>query len=142
MLEWLKKKKPPPSPLEAEDRPADRVGARQNIEEAATLEKLNRACWLASLSAEKVGEDKLIRPVGEFDGFEHKRYRKLRNEAISIADLLSDDFYRSAALELLIELFIKAGEFDDAQNLFNNITVEMFKKRVAEKYPLLAIRKQ
>jgi pentatricopeptide repeat protein len=118
MFDWFKKRREAPA-AEAGERPV-----HDRPEDAATVERLQRLCWHAQLSAERVGEDKFEwRPVEEWDDYEHKRYGRLRNEGIALADTLSDEFYRSAGLELLIELFMKAGDFDDARLLFENMDV-------------------
>ena len=54
---------------------------------------------------------------------------------------MSDEFCRAAALEHLIALFMKAGDIDDAQRLFANLPVELFKNRAMEKYPQLTLRR-
>jgi hypothetical protein len=137
MFQWKRKREAASESATADETPID-----DRPDEAIAVDQLQKLCWLAELSAARVAADKLEGvDVPEWDEYEHRRYRKFRDEAITIADTLSDEFYRAAALEHLIELFMKAGDIDDAQKLFANLPVELFKKRAMEKYPQLTLRR-
>src|SRR5262245_49741846 len=130
MFDWLKKRETAASEPELADEPP----IDDRPDEAITVDQLQKLCWLAELSATRVAADKSEGvDAPEWDEYEHRRYRKFRDEAITIADTLSDEFYRAAALEHLIQLFMKAGDIDDAQKLFANLPVDLFKKRAMEK---------
>jgi len=134
MFKWVKKKEPTSaSTLQSVDEipPGD----------AETITRVEKLCILAEMSAIGVAQDKTSgRAAEQWDHHEHERYQRLRGEAIALADTITDPVYQATALELLIELFMKAGDLEDARKLFDHLQVELFKKRVAQKHPQLTLR--
>lgn len=70
--------------------------------------------------------------------YEHSRYQRLRDEALQLADKLTDEFYRSAAVHLLVELCMKADDVEDARALFARCEVDFIREKIVEQYPELA----
>jgi hypothetical protein len=64
--------------------------------EAEALVKIKHLCWMAGMSAESVALDKKSgTPPETWDEYEHSRYQRLRDQALQLADNLTDPFYRS-----------------------------------------------
>jgi hypothetical protein len=84
--------------------------------EAEAVTKIKHLCWMAAMSAENVALDKRSGHLREdWNEYEHARYQKLRAEALRLADTLTDEFYRSAAIHFLVEACMKADDVDDAR---------------------------
>ena len=88
------------------------------------------------MSAETVARDRSERmPDHEFDQYEHDRYHKPRSEAVALADTLTDEFYRNAAIHYLAELCMKAGDVSIARVLFSKLEIDFMRAQLLEKYP-------
>jgi hypothetical protein len=57
---------------------------------------------------------------------------------VQLTDTLTDEFYRSAALHLLVDLCMKADDVEIARAFFGHIEVDFIKEKVAAAYPQLA----
>ena len=68
----------------------------------------------------------------EDDLYETERVEKLVSTAIEHANEIEDEFYRSAALHPVAELLTKAGQFDRAEKIINQITVESINAEATE----------
>lgn len=60
----------------------------------------------------------------EDDLYETERVEKTVGAALEHANEIDDDFYRSAALHPVAELLAKAGQFDRAAEIIDQISVE------------------
>jgi len=122
---WFKKKAPPQP--QADGGPPG---------ETETIAKIQKICWLAGMSAENVARDKEANgPPKEWDTYEHDRYARLRAEASQLADSLTDEFYRGAAIHFLVDLCMTAGDVDDARAL---LEIDIFRDKIIKKYPQFA----
>jgi len=68
----------------------------------------------------------------EDDLYETERVEKLVSTALEHANEIDDEFYRSAALHFVAEMLTKAGQFDRAENIINQITVETINAEATE----------
>ena len=57
---------------------------------------------------------------------------KLVGSALEHASEIDDEFYRSAALHPVADLLVKAGQFDRAEEVINQINVEYINEKAAE----------
>jgi hypothetical protein len=57
---------------------------------------------------------------------------------LRLADTITDEFYRSAAIHFLIDLSMRGGDVDDARALFKHVEVDMIRKKIIEAHPQLA----
>jgi hypothetical protein len=60
----------------------------------------------------------------EDDVYETERVEKLINAALAHAQDIQDEFYRSAALQPIANILSKAGQYDKASQLIEEISVE------------------
>lgn len=105
--------------------------------EAEAVIKIKHLCWMAGMSAESVAADKRHVPPDQWDTYEHERYTKLRIEALKLADTLTDEFYRSAAIHFIIDASMKADDVEGARALFKHVEVDIIREKIAEAYPQL-----
>ncbi len=68
----------------------------------------------------------------EDDLYETERVEKLVSTAIEHANEIQDEFYRSAALHPVAELLTKAGQFDRAAEIIDQISVESINAEATE----------
>ena len=132
MFDWFKRagapqeQGAPPPPQSVEAPPG----------EAEAIFKIQKLCWVAGISAETVAGDRSERmPDHEFDRYERDRYHRLRSEAVALADTLTDEFYRNAAIHYLAELCMKAGDVSIARVLFSRLEIDFMRAQLLEKYP-------
>jgi len=69
---------------------------------------------------------------GEDDIYETERVEKLARAALEHANEIDDKFYRSAALHPVAELLTKAGQFERAAEVIDQITVDMINAKASE----------
>ena len=106
--------------------------------EAEALAKIKHLCWMAGMSAESVALDKKSgKPPENWGEYEHSRYQRLRDEALQLADKLTDEFYRSTAVHFLVEICMKADDVDGARALFAQCEVDFIREKIVEQYPEL-----
>jgi hypothetical protein len=68
----------------------------------------------------------------EDDLYETEHVEKLVSSALEHASEIDDEFYRSAALHPVAELLTKAGQFDRAAEIIDQITVEFINEQATE----------
>jgi hypothetical protein len=68
----------------------------------------------------------------EDDLYETEHVEKLVSAALEHANEIEDEFYRSAALHPVAELLTKAGQFDRAAGIIDEITVESINEIATE----------
>jgi hypothetical protein len=106
--------------------------------EAQLVAKIKQICVIAGMSAENVARERednyqpLERPT-----YEQDRYEKFRVEALKLADTLTDEVYRSAAVRFIIDVSIRAGDFDDARALLKHVKVDFIRDKIVASYPQL-----
>jgi hypothetical protein len=133
MFGWFKRGPAPPERAQFQSQDDGPPG------EAEALAKIKHLCWMAGMSAESVALGKKSgTPPEDWDEYEHSRYQRLRDEALQLADKLTDEFYRSAAVHFLVEVCMKAGDVDNARALFAQCEVDFIREKIVEQYPELA----
>jgi hypothetical protein len=108
--------------------------------EAEKVVKIKNLCWLAKGSAESINGLSEADLKDEFNEYELTRYRKLLFEATNLARELRDEFYRDAALHLLIGLLMTAGDEAQAKKLYSVIEVDTIQDAVLKEYPRLGAK--
>ena len=68
----------------------------------------------------------------EDDLYETQRVEKLVSTALEHANEIDDEFYRSAALHPVAKLLSKAGQFERAEEIINQISVEFINAEASE----------
>jgi hypothetical protein len=108
--------------------------------EAEKVVKIKNLCWRAKGSAESINGLSEADLKYEFNEYELTRYRKLLFEATNLARELRDEFYRDAALHLLIGLLMTAGDEAQAKKLYSVIEVDTIQDAVLKEYPRLGAK--
>jgi hypothetical protein len=157
MFGWFKKRPAPPERPQSQSRDDGPPGEAEALAkitpperpqqsrddgppgEAEALVKIKHLCWMAGMSAENVALDKKsgTPPETWVDEYEHSRYQRLRDQAVQLADKLTDEFYRSAAVHFLVETCMKADDVEDARALFAQCEVDFIREEIVEQYPEL-----
>ena len=70
-------------------------------------------------------------------GSESQRYAESRIECIQLADALDNEYFRSAALQPIIELCLKGRDVDDARALFKHVKIAFIRNRMIDDHPEL-----
>ncbi len=73
--------------------------------------------------------------------YERNRYNEFRAKALRVADEITDEFFRSAAIHLLIDVSMKAGDDDDARALLRHVEVNFIREKIETAYPQLKHQK-
>ena len=73
----------------------------------------------------------------EWAQYDLERYRRLRAECIEIADKITDEYYRAVVINYLVEVCMKAADFDDARALFEHQEIRSLQEDIVAKYPEL-----
>ncbi len=68
----------------------------------------------------------------EDDIYEKERVEKLVKNALSHAEKIQDDFYRSSALHFIADLLSKAGQYDRASKLIEQISEDFIQEKATE----------
>jgi hypothetical protein len=107
--------------------------------ETEKMMEIQQLCWLAGISAETVARAKAEeRLEEEWAQYDLERYRRLRAECIEIADKITDEYYRAAAINYLAEVCMKAADIDDARALFKHQDIRSLREDIVALYPELA----
>lgn len=113
--------------------------------EAEKLEHVKRLCWVAGMSAVYLNpgsEDyQTLADAPEQQQYERNRYNEFRAKALRVADEITDEFFRSAAIHLLIDVSMKAGDDDDARALLRHVEVDFIREKIETAYPQLKHQK-
>jgi hypothetical protein len=96
--------------------------------EAEALADIQTLCWLAGIR---------VQNGGDADQYENQRYEKLRLRAVRLADSLTDDYYRSAAIHFFIDFFMKTNDVELARVLFRHVKVDIIRDKIIVAYPQL-----
>jgi hypothetical protein len=127
------KKPPEPPPVQAED---DAPPG-----EAEKVEQVKRLCWVAGMSGvylNPASDDyKVLCDDQEQQEYERNRYNEFRAKALRVADEITDEFFRSAAIHLLIDASMKAADEDDARALLKQVEVDFIREKIETAYPQL-----
>jgi hypothetical protein len=122
---------PPPAPVQDDAPPG----------EAEKVEQVKRLCWVAGMSAVYLnpeGDDyQALADAPERQKYERNRYNEFRAKALRVADEITDEFYRSAAIHFLIDASMKAADDDDARALLKHVEVEFIREKIETAYPQL-----
>ena len=84
-------------------------------------------CQFAEASLENIDGSR-----SEDDIYETERVEKLVKTALSHSDEIQDDFYRSSALHSIADLLSKAGQYDRARKIIENISEDFIQEKAAE----------
>jgi hypothetical protein len=107
--------------------------------ETENLLIIQHLCLIAGISAEIIADAKEHGGVdAEMLQSEADHYARLRAEAVQLADTITDEFCRGAAINFFIELCMKAREFKEARALFRHQDIKKFREKIVEKYPEIA----
>jgi len=134
---WLKKRDQPA--------PSARHGSIEQIVrddappgETEKMVSIQQLCWMAGISAETIARAKAEgRLQEEWAQYDLERYRRLRVECIEIADKITDEYYRAVVINYLVEVCMKAADFDDARALFEHQEIRSLQEDIVAKYPEL-----
>lgn len=122
--------KPPVQP-EADDPPG----------EAEKVEEVKRLCWVAGMSGTYLNPEsedyQVLADAPEQLEYERNRYNEFRAKALRVADTITDEFYRSAAIHFLIDVSMKAADDDDARALLKQVEVDFIREKIETAYPQL-----
>ena len=102
--------------------------------QAKEVMRIKMICQVAHGSAQTVREAK---DDPEWIDHERKRYEKHRTMALDAAKVITDEFYRDAAVHSIIELCIMAGDRDAARALFRSVRTDMIRDKVLGAHPAL-----
>lgn len=109
--------------------------------EAEKVEHVKHLCWIAGMSATYLNpqsEDyKTLADAPEMLEYEKNRYNEFRAKALRVADEITDEFYRSAAIHFIINASMKAGDEDDSRALLKQVEVDFIQEKIEEAYPQL-----
>jgi len=107
--------------------------------EIEKMVEIQQLCWLAGISAETVARAKAEgRLEEEWAKYDLDRYKQLRAECIELADTITDEFYRAAVINYLVEVCMKAADIDDAHALIRHQEIKSFRQDIVARYPELA----
>lgn len=102
--------------------------SEEDEERYAKLVELSKVkCRFAEASLEGIDGS-----GSENDLYETERVEKLVGTALEHAAEIDDGFYRSAALHPVAEILAKAGQYDRAAEIINQITVEFINTEATE----------
>lgn len=73
----------------------------------------------------------------EQQDYERNRYTEFRAKALRIADTITDEFFRSAAIHFVIDASMKAADDDDARALLKHVEVDFIREKIETAYPQL-----
>jgi hypothetical protein len=106
--------------------------------ETETMGGIQHLCWLAGISAETIAHAKAEgRLEEEWAKYDLDRYKQFRAECIELADTITNEFYRAAVINYLVELCMKATDVDDARALFKHQEIKSLRQDIVAKYPEL-----
>ncbi|MGO9683445.1 MAG: hypothetical protein ACLPTZ_12815 [Beijerinckiaceae bacterium] len=110
--------------------------------DAEVVAKIRRLCVIAGMSAENVARERAddYQPLERLT-YEQDRYGRFRVEALKLADTLTDEFYRSAAVRFIIDISMRAGDVDDARALLKHVKVDFIRDKIVASYPQLTHQK-
>jgi hypothetical protein len=94
---------------------------RASDDEAPFVQKVQVACQIAGMSAGYPDDE-----------YERERFEEYVDKGLSIARGIKDDFYRSAAIHLIVSVLIKDSRLDQAQELIHEINVDMIEEEANE----------
>ncbi len=83
-------------------------------DEAPMVQKVQVACQIAEMYAGYSDDE-----------YERERFEEYIDKGLNIARGIRDDFYRSAAIHVVISALIKDGRLEQAQQLIREIDVDM-----------------
>ena len=110
------------------DAPNESDLSKEDEERYAKLVVLSKGmCRFAEMSLEGIDGS-----GSEDDLYETERVEKLVTTALEHAAEIDDEFYRSAALHPVVEILTKAGQYDRAAGIIDQITVESIKAQASK----------
>src|SRR5579863_8852753 len=104
------------------------------IHDTGIVLKIKELCLAAHESATNVAAGK---QTGVDSDLQH--YRRCIVESIQLADTLQNEFFRSAALQPIIELCMKGGDVDDARALLKHVKVTFIRNKMIDAFPELSL---
>jgi hypothetical protein len=109
--------------------------------EAEKVEQVKRLCWIAGMSATYLNPEsedyQTVADAPEMQEYERSRYNEYRAKALRVADEITDEFFRSAAIHFLIDASMKAADDDDARALLKHVEVDFIREKIEAAYPQL-----
>jgi len=89
--------------------------------------RVRKVCFGARESAMRIAAEKNGQSVSDTDT---RRYTRSLIECIQLADSLDNEFFRSAALQPIIELCICGGDVDDARALLRHVKITFIREKM------------
>ena len=99
----------------------------EQVKYAKLVQLVQMACRIAEGSLEGMDGS-----GSEDDIYESERFEKFAQSALSQSEEIQDDFYKSSALHLIADLLSKAGQYDRASKLIEQIAVEFIQEKATE----------
>lgn len=93
----------------------------ENERFASLVQLVKMKCHYATSIAEDIVDD-----------YDREQVEKFISMALSDADEIEDEFYRSAALHLITDLLVAAGQITRAKELIGQISVEFIREKAEE----------
>ncbi len=108
--------------------------------EAGKVMEVEQLCWIAGMSAPYAdpASEEYSTTSPDQQEYERDHYNKFRAKALRVADTLTDEFFRSGAINFIIEASMKAGDEDDARVLLKEVAADVIREKIIERYPQLS----
>jgi hypothetical protein len=97
--------------------------------------KVKKLCLESKRCATRIAAGKYGKTVFERDLL---RYARSRIDCILLADTLENEFFRSAALQPIIELCMAGRDVDDARTLLKHVKIAFIRNKIIETFPELS----
>lgn len=104
------------------------------IDQTRVVLKIKELCLAAHESAIRVATGQLGKSGLDNDS---QRYARSLIETIQLADTLDNEFFRSAALQPIIELCMKGGDVDHARALLKHVKITFIRNKMIDAFPAL-----
>jgi hypothetical protein len=101
--------------------------------EARALTKIRNMCAVATASAESVAQSL----HEDLSRGERQRFESAKRMSLELAKGMTDVSYRDSALELIVELCMKANDIETARILVRGIQTGMIREKLVEEYPVV-----
>jgi len=97
--------------------------------------KVKELCLESQGCARRIAAAKFGKMIFERDAH---RYTRSRIDCILLADTLDDEFFRSAALQPIIELCMMGRDVDDACALLKHVKIAFIRNKIIDTFPELS----
>lgn len=111
------------------------AGGNAAVLQTQIVLKVKKRCLESQRCATRVAAGKCGKRVFETDW---RLYARSRIDCIQLADSLDDEFFRSAALQPIIELCMIGGDINDARDLLKHVKIPFIRNRILDTFPELS----